>query len=59
MSSAVPVGYTVITSKSPMIRATSECSVRGKGESFKGGLKRLRFLTGDSESPGWKLQVLD
>jgi len=42
MSSAVPVGYTVITSKSPIIRATPECSDRGKRGELQGGLKRLR-----------------
>jgi len=42
-----------------MIRATSECSVRSRGESFKGSLKRLRVQAGDSWGPGWKLQVLD
>jgi len=35
-----------------MIRATSECSVRSRGESFKGALKRLKVQTGDSWSPG-------
>jgi len=43
-----------------MIRATSKCSDRSKrGERFKGALKRLRVWAVDSESPGWKLQVLD
>jgi len=43
-----------------MIRVTSECSGNGiKGKSFNGTLKRLRDQAGDSESLGWKLQVLD
>ena len=43
-----------------MIRATFECSVRGReGRASKGALKRLRVRAVDSESPGWKLQVLD
>jgi len=43
---ATMIGYTVITSKSPMIRATSECSVRSRRESFNGTLKRLRDQAG-------------
>jgi len=39
VSSAVPVGYSVITSKSPMIRATPKCSDRSRGESFKRGFE--------------------
>jgi len=51
---------TLITSKSLMVRATSECSDRSKrGELQRGALKQLRFGLFDSESPGWKLQVLD
>jgi len=58
VSSAVPISYVIQQVSPQMIRVTSECSVRSKGESFK-ALKRLWVQTGDSWSPGWKLQVLD
>jgi len=59
VSSAVPVGYAVIRVKSLMIRATPEVDSRDERESFKAFEATLNIQVRDSESPGWKLQVLD